>query len=227
MVRHVFENKGSLDKFIGDAILAIWGNVRSEGAAHDVELAITTALRMLRSLRELNVQWRTRGMVEFSMGIGINYGDAIFGNIGSVEKMEPTVIGDPVNLASRLEGLTKEYGQQLCVGENAADLVRDKFHFQLVDYVQVKGKTKPINVYTVLGSCDEPLPVETTQYLQSYEAALQCYREGKFQQAVELFSICLDVRKGDFLAAMYLERCEDLKRNSPETWDGVFVMTRK
>lgn len=227
MVRLVFEQKGSLDKFIGDAILAVWGNVHSEGAARDVELAVTTGLRMLESLEKLNTGWRERGIRELEMGIGINFGEAIFGNIGSTEKMEPTVIGDPVNLASRLEGLTKEYGQKLLLGESAAQHVSDRFHLQLVDYVQVKGKTQPINIYAVLGPISELLSPRLRDYLKNYDAALESYRAGKFEQAAELFSICLELRVDDPLATLFVQRCEDLIRNRPADWNGVFVMTRK
>ena len=227
MVKCVFSANGTLDKFIGDAILAVWGNIHSEGAERDAERAVTTALRMQHSLALLNADWLARGMPMLRMGIGINYGEVIFGNIGSMEKAEPTVIGDPVNLASRLEGLTKEYGLEIILGESVAELVREKFFLQQVDYVQVKGKSQPIHVHTVLGSRETRLDAATASYLEKYEAALVCYREGDFFEALRLFSDCLNIRENDPLALCYLHRCEDLLRERPAEWSGVFVMSRK
>lgn len=227
MVKCVFAANGTLDKFIGDAILAVWGSVHSEGRARDVELAVTTALRMQKSLAQLNPEWRARGWPELEMGIGINFGEVIFGAIGSMEKAEPTVIGDAVNIASRIEGLTKQYGVGVLLGESAAALAAEKFHLQPVDFVRVKGATRPIHVSAALGPRDEPLSGETTAYLQSYEAALGCYRAGDFSKARELFTDCLNIRKNDALAAMYVRRCEELAREQPAAWDGVFVMDAK
>ena len=135
MVDDIFSRRGSVDKFIGDAILAVWGHVKSEGPAQDATLAIEAALLMKDSLRRLNADWESRGLKTFQMGIGINFGEVIFGNIGSSRKMEPTVIGDAVNTASRLEGLTKDYGRDLLVGEAVADLVKDTFRLQFIDKV--------------------------------------------------------------------------------------------
>lgn len=230
MVKCVFAADGTLDKFIGDAILAVWGNVHSEGPARDAELAVRTALRMQRSLAELNPGWRERGWPELQMGIGINCGEVIFGAIGSEEKAEPTVIGDAVNIASRLEGLTKEYGVGILLGESAAELVRGKFWVQPVDLVRVKGATRGIRVSTVLGARDgngEGMGAEFAEYLQRYESGLESYRAGDFQKAHGLFRECGRIRAGDGLAAMYERRCERLAREQPADWDGVYVMTSK
>src|ERR1017187_2184330 len=98
MVTHVFSHQGSLDKFIGDAVMAVWGNIVSQGNAQDARNAVATALAMKRSLKKLNDDWKSRGMPELAFGIGINHGEAIVGEMGSSEKVEFTVIGDPVNL---------------------------------------------------------------------------------------------------------------------------------
>jgi adenylate cyclase len=222
MVRHVFEQRGTLDKFIGDAIMAVWGNVRSEGPARDTELAVTAALRMLDGLARLNERWKAAGKTPFAMGIGINHGEAIVGNIGSHEKMDLTVIGDTVNIASRLEGTTKEYGVSLLLGETAAALVRDKFRMQLVDRVQVKGKAKAIDVFTVVRDDS------SADYLRHHEEAVRLYREGRFAEAADIFEQCLALRPSDPLATLYIERCRVLSANPPPSpWDGVFQMKRK
>ncbi len=151
MVGHVFAHQGSLDKFIGDAVMAVWGNIVSQGPQKDALNAVATALAMRRSLKKLNEDWKSRGMLELAFGIGINHGEVIVGNLGSSEKMELTVIGDPVNLASRLEGLTKEYHLDLLLGENIAALAGETYILRTVDSVQVKGKTRPVDVFTVMG----------------------------------------------------------------------------
>lgn len=227
MVKCIFASDGTVDKFVGDAILAVWGNVHSNGAVTDSIRAVETARRMLKSLDQLNHDWVPRGWPMLKMGIGINYGEVIFGAIGSEEKAEPTVIGDPVNSASRLEGLTKEYGLDLLVGESVAELVRDAFHLQLVDFVRMKGKTRAIKVYAVRGSKSEPLDSKTREYLEKYEAALASYTSGDFENACPRFRAALDVLPDDPIAAVYLERCGSLVEERPEAWDGVFVMKTK
>jgi adenylate cyclase len=231
MVKRIFDSKGTLDKFIGDAIMAVWGEVQSEGPAQDVRRAVTAALQMQAALAELNTRWESRGIRTFQMGIGINYGPVIVGNIGATgatEKMELTVIGDPVNIASRLEGLTKEYGVELLLGESAADLVADAFHLQLVDLVRLKGKTQPIRVYTVLGAQHEIPSPSLRDYLVRYAEGLKRYQMRKFDSAMHSFRGCLASRPGDPMAAMYAGRCQDLLNDPPgPEWDGVFVMTKK
>ena len=118
----VFDNGGTLDKFIGDAVMAVWGNVRSRGCAEDAKCAARAALAMRRELWTLNQRWFTEGIVPFAIGVGINQGDVLVGNIGSQQKADPTVIGDAVNLASRLEGLTRTYGVDILLGP-----IRDGF----------------------------------------------------------------------------------------------------
>ena len=232
MVKRIFDNHGTPDKFIGDAIMATWGIVRSEGAAMDVERAVTAAMEMQEALRELNVSWEKRGIRPFRMGIGINYGSVIAGNIGATggasEKMDLTAIGDPVNQASRLEGTTKEYGLDLLLGEGAAEHVNDVFHLQLVDLVKVKGKTKPISVYTVLGPKRESLAPNLGDYLTQYGEGMKHYRAGAFTPAMASFEAALKSRPADPLAAMFTERCRALIASPPgPAWDGVFVMTKK
>jgi adenylate cyclase len=147
MTSVIFSNGGTLDKFIGDAIMAVWGNVRSLGIAQDAKNCAHAALGMRGELRKLNEKWRGEGRMGLGMAIGINQGEVIVGNIGSQERMDPTVIGDAVNLASRLESLTRVYGIDILVGASAAELVRDEVYLRSVARVQVKGKIKPMTFY--------------------------------------------------------------------------------
>ena len=227
MVDCIFATNGTVDKFVGDAILAVWGNIHTDGPASDAILAVQTALRMLERLVALNKDWVIRGWPVFKMGVGINFGEVIFGAIGSEQKAEPTVIGDAVNSASRLEGLTKEYGLDLLIGESVAELVRDTFHLQLVDFVRMKGKTRAIKVHSVLGPKSAPLDARMAAYMEKYETALGCYERGDFNAACPLFRDALDIKPGDAVASVYLERCEALCEQRPETWDGVYVMKSK
>lgn len=227
MVSLVFTHQGSLDKFIGDAVMAVWGNIVSHGAARDAHNAVATALAMKRSLKKLNEDWKARGMLELAFGIGLNHGEVIVGNLGSTEKMELTVIGDSVNLASRLEGLTKEYHLDLLLGESIAALVGDKYLLRTVDCVQVKGKTKPVDVFTVAGEGGAQT-VSTPFWLARYEAGVRLYRQREFARAAKLFEESLRRQPGDYLSEMYLKRCAALIENPPdESWNGVFVMTKK
>jgi adenylate cyclase len=228
MVDDIFSRRGSVDKFIGDAILAVWGHVKSEGAAQDVTLAIEAAFLMKESLRRLNADWESRGLKTFQMGIGINFGEVIFGNIGSSRKMEPTVIGDAVNTASRLEGLTKDYGRDLLVGEAVADLVKDSFRLQFVDKVTMKGKTKPLRIYSVVSRSDATVEPQMAAYLEAYEQAQASYSAGSFTEARVLFENCLQYWPDDSLLQTYMQRCTTfLERPSEGVWTGVHVAEHK
>lgn len=229
MVKCVYKTDGTLDKFIGDAVMAVWGNLVSVGAAQDGERAIDTALEMLRELRRMNEVWVANGLAKWEIGIGLNHGEVIVGNMGATEKMEFTVIGDPVNLASRLESLTKEYGLELVVGENLAALVKDRFHLQSVDLVTVKGKTKPVEVFTVLGKTPGSLPEPLAAYHRSFEEGIRLFRSQKFTEALEKFRESEKARPGDYLSVkVYQARCIELAANPPGPgWDGVHRMKSK
>jgi len=228
MTSVVFSNGGTLDKFIGDAIMAVWGNVRSFGVAQDAKNCARAALAMRWELRQLNEKWRDEGRMGLGMGIGINQGEVIVGNIGSQERMDPTVIGDSVNLASRLEGLTRIYGVDILVGATAAELVRDEFHLRSVARVQVKGKTKPVDAFTFIGARNEDVDPQLLKWIEVYEEALEKFRARDFTQAKILFSRFLEFYPDDLLGQMYLTRSLEYERQPPdEAWDAVEVLTKK
>ena len=228
MTSVVFSNGGTLDKFIGDAIMAVWGNVGSFGVAQDAKNCVRAALGMRRELRQLNEKWRDEGRMGLGMGIGINQGEVIVGNIGSQERMDPTVIGDSVNLASRLEGLTRIYGVDILVGATAAELVRDEFHLRSVARVQVKGKTKPVDVFTLIGARNEDVDRQLLKWLESYEEGFEKFRSRDFTEAKILFSRFLEFYPDDLLAKMYLNRALEYEQHPPdEAWDAVEVFKKK
>ncbi len=228
MTRAVFENNGTLDKFIGDAVMAVWGNVSSRGIGEDAKACGRAALDMRRELAALNQQWAAQGIPPFHIGIGINHGDVLGGNIGSQEKADPTVIGDAVNLASRLEALTRTYAVDILIGARAADLIRDEFDLRSVALVQVKGKTQPVEISTLIGAKKNREDEEFLQRLETYEAGFRKFRERDFTQAKILFSQFLEFYPDDALAKMYLERSLEYEMHPPDAaWNAVEVFKKK
>src|SRR6266487_905499 len=228
MTSVVFSNGGTLDKFIGDGIMAVWGNVRSFGMADDAKNCARAALGMRHELRKLNQKWREEGRMGFGMGIGINHGEVIVGNIGSHERMDPTVIAAPGNLAPRIEVLTRIYGLDILVGATVAELVRDEVYLRSVARVQVKGKTKPVDVFTFIGARDEKVDPEFLKWLETYEEGLEKFRARDFDEAKILFSRFLEFYPDDLLAKMYLERALEYEQAPPdEAWEAVEVFEKK
>ncbi len=229
MVDCVFRYDGSLDKFIGDAVMAVWGNTTYNfGPKEDAIRAVRAARAMMDDLRALNAKWLKEGRTEWHIGIGLNHGEVIVGDIGSTQRKEFAIIGDAVNLASRLESLTKEYHVDILLGESVADLVRDQFHLRTVDLVQVKGKTKAVETFSVLGEKSEALPAEQQKFLAIYEEAVSAFRDRRFNHAKELLIEALKMKPDDSLSIGYLENCEEYIKNPPDaSWTGVRVMTKK
>jgi adenylate cyclase len=231
MVPMVFDNGGTLDKFIGDAIMAVWGNVSSHGAAEDAKAAVRAALGMRRELPKLNATWQAEGFKPLAFGIGINHGDAVVGNIGSYEpheRLDPTVIGDAVNLASRLEALTRVYGVDILMGRSAAELVRDDFYLRSIARVQVKGKTEPVEIFTLIGALSDDVDPEFLKWLQAYEEAIVKFQKRDFKGAKILFSHFLEFYPDDALGKMYLASALEYEQSPPdEAWNAVEVFKKK
>jgi adenylate cyclase len=229
MVDIVFKFDGTLDCFMGDGIMAVWGNTPFNfGPKGDAVRAVQSGLAMIVELRKLNAKWMAEGGTEWKIGIGLNHGDVIVGDIGSKEHSEFAAIGDAVNLASRIEGLTKEYQVELLIGETVANLVREEFHLRSVDLVQVKGKKKPVEVFAVLGEKSTALKLDDKKFLMVYEEGIDCFRRREFVRATELFTEAQKMRPNDFLCGYFIEGCEEFVENPPdEGWTGVRVMTKK
>ena len=228
MTEVVFQNDGTLDKFIGDGIMAVWGNVKSQGMAKDAKAAAYAALGMRRELLRLNNGWKTEGRMTLGMGIGINHGQVLAGNIGSQDRADLTVIGNAVNLAARLEGLTRIYGVDILVGTAAADLIRDEFHLRSVARAQVKGKTEPVDVFAIVDARTAALDQELLIWLETYEEGIRKFRDRDFTQAKILFSRFLEFYPDDSLAKMYLERSLEYEQTPPDkAWNAVEVFEKK
>lgn len=226
MVNHIEESEGNAQKFIGDAILAAWGDTHSNGPAEDARRAVATALKMRPTLRELNAQWHARDdRREINIGIGINHGEVVVGEVGHPERREFTVLGDGVNFAARLESATKQFHTDCLVGESVEALTRERFVFRHVDFIRVKGKTHPVNVFMPLSEKSTPPP----GWLADYHAAREQYTQRQFTEAAKLFrKVDGQIGGGDFLCGMYLERCEQFAQNPPPAdWDGSYTLTEK
>lgn len=224
MTNIVFDNSGTVDKYIGDAIMAFYGApVASE--AHPQQ-ACRTALQMSARLDQLRDGWRQRGLPAIRIGVGINTDTVRVGNFGSTVRFDYTVIGDGVNLASRLEGANKQYGTEILVSESTWELVRDGFATRELDLIQVKGRQRPTRIFELLA--EHPLDESLASRIERFGSALACYRGQDFATAREGFEALDAEQPGDMPVEMYIDRCTHFLQAPPgESWDGVFVMTAK
>jgi adenylate cyclase len=220
------KNSGTLQKFIGDAIMAAWGDTYSKGMDVDARRAVAAALQMRASLIKLNAAWKNNpDRMVLATGIGVNHGEVVYGNIGSQQRTELTVLGDGVNLAARLESATKQFHTDILVGEAAEKLTREHFVYRVVDLMTVKGKTKPVEVFSLLSDRSMPPPL----WLAMYHEAIKLYRARKFSAAAKQFDETRDeIGAEDFLCTMYRLRCATYEQKPPpEDWDGSFTLAEK
>jgi adenylate cyclase len=226
MVDAVLAAQGTLQQFVGDAIMAVWGNTHIVDAGEGARQAMRTALKMSRELDELNVMWagnpRRRA---FEIGIGVNHGEVVVGSLGHPQRMEFTAIGDGINTAARLETATKQFGVRILVGEAVEELTRGEFCYRRVARVRFKGKVKAIEVYTVLGESGAPCPV----WLEEYHAAVELYRRREFAKALAAFEeVRQKIGNEDKICGMYVAECNACREHAPGTeWDGSFGLTEK
>lgn len=221
----IFKYEGTIDKYMGDAIMAFWGAPQHQ--PDHATLACKAALEMVTALEELNARWAEQGRPPLAMGIGINTGIMKVGNMGSNSRFDYTVLGDSVNLASRLEGLNKEYGTTLIVSRATLEQTGGSFHDRFLDLVAVKGKKEPVEVFEILDA--ERVPgIHAGPALRAYDEGIELYRERDWLGAAAKFQEALRLSPDDGPGAVYLQRCEELMHDPPPVdWDGVYVMTRK
>ncbi|HXB01987.1 MAG TPA: adenylate/guanylate cyclase domain-containing protein [Opitutaceae bacterium] len=226
MVGIVLQEEGTLQKFIGDAIMAAWGDTHSDGIAVDARHAVNAALQMRPALAKLNDRWKdSPDRAKWAIGIGVNHGEVIVGNIGHPQRMEFTVLGDGVNLAARLESATKQFHTDILIGEETEKLTRDQFVYRGVDLLTFKGKTNPVEVFGVLSDRSQPPPA----WLATYHDAIILYRGRQFAEAIARFeAVQKEIGGEDFLCTMYLGRCADyIKQRPPGNWDGSYTLSEK
>ncbi|MBD3303993.1 CHASE2 domain-containing protein [Candidatus Woesearchaeota archaeon] len=214
----VMKHKGVVDKYIGDAIMAFWGAPMKQ--PNHAEMACSTSVDMIKKLGELKKKWASEKFPEINIGIGLNTGHAVIGNMGSYERFDYTAMGDTINLGSRLEGLTKAYGVNIIASESTKKAVKGKFVFRKLDLVRVKGKNKPITIYELVCRANEEYDADK---ITAYEEGLKFYLDKKWDKAIKEFE-----KANDFAAKEFIKRCKEFKKNPPpKDWDGVWVMRSK
>jgi adenylate cyclase len=221
----VFKYDGLLDKYMGDAIMAIWGAPLDQ--PDHVKRACLAALDMVEELHRLQKKWSAEGMPYLNIGIGVNAGPMVVGNMGSDRRFDYTVMGDSVNLGSRLEGLNKTYGTNIIASEMTFEKVREEFLGRELDLVRVKGKDRPVKIYELLSPVRTASP-DQQALAGSFHDALAEYRKRNWAQARQAFQAVLTQFPQDGPAKLYLDRCRALSENPPAAdWDGVYTMTTK
>ena len=220
----VRQHRGTLDKYIGDAIMAFWGAPVDD--AEHAKNAVLTALEMQAALGDLNKKFAQRGWPILKIGVGVNSGSMTVGDMGSSVRQSYTVMGDAVNLGSRLEGITKQYGVGIVVGEATRELLKKEFVFRELDRVRVKGKDAPVGIYEPLGE-EGKVSREDLEGLKLWNQALRAYRAQAWDQA-EVMLLNLTRINPCYLYDLYGERIQHLRREPPgENWDGVTTFETK
>ncbi|MEW6595086.1 MAG: adenylate/guanylate cyclase domain-containing protein [Thermodesulfobacteriota bacterium] len=219
----IMRHKGTVDKYIGDAVMAIWGAplTDEEHAAN----CVRAAFAMMERLREMRPQWEARGLPMVDVGIGINSGLMSVGNFGSEQRFDYTVMGDNVNLASRLEGSNKTYGTHIVVSEYTREILGENFFCRFIDMVRVKGKALPVKIYEPV--CEGAPDPQLKKEIEEFEEAMVYYRIQRFDDAERILA-GLETAKPAKINELYLERIAHFRENPPPAdWDGAFTFTTK
>lgn len=222
MVEIITRHQGTIDKFIGDAVMAYWNAPKA--VPFHADEALLSSIEQIEELTPLNEKLQNQGRPLIRIGIGLNSGKCIVGEMGSLGRSDYTCIGDPVNLASRIEGLCKGYGALILLSEYTLALLQNPNRYALreIDFVRVKGKEKPVRIYECLGFKERPWKENPSQFAE----ALALYRQGRFKEALEIFEK-LKAQSPEKLFSLYTERCEHYLNEPPKDFDGVFAYKTK
>src|ERR1700722_1753604 len=225
MTKIIFRHQGTLDKYIGDAVMAIWG--APFDAPDHAAKCCDAAVEMLSKLTDLQKDWRARGYPHLDIGIGINTGIASVGNMGSALRHGYTAMGDSVNLASRLEGLNKEYGTRIVISESTRREIRsDKLIFRELDLIRVKGKLQPVTIFEILSG--EAAANSGTELVELFGRGREAYKHQDWRAAKTSFEEVLLRWPEDSPSRIFLARCDEYLAEKPvDNWDGVYVMKNK
>jgi len=231
----IIDHHGTIDKYMGDAVMAFW-NAPLDDSQHELN-ACAAALEMIERLENLNRERQEEStaagqkFIPFRIGIGINTGRCVVGNLGSDLRFNYSVLGDPVNVASRLEGQTKYYAVPIIIGSRTADKAKEKFATLEVDLITVKGKTEPEAIYTVLGGDDVLQDIRFQELRKVYSSMLYCYRGRDWDGALEALQICRTAKETFGLTGLfdlYRARVGAFSEIAPPLdWNGVFVAETK
>lgn len=226
MVEVVFTHNGMLDKYIGDALMAVFGTALRD--VSDADNALTVATEMIRELRTFNQARHGRGQEPIDIGIGIATGEVLAGSLGSRRRLEYTVIGDNVNLAARLEGANKHYGTTVLLAASTVEALRSRAILRRLDLIRVKGKSQPTLAYESLNHYDNEKYPRLSALIGAYEAGLDCYQRRDWADAIQHFSEALEVAPTDQPSQIFIDRCRYYRDNPPpESWNGVWIMEDK
>ena len=224
MTDTLFRHWGTLDKYIGDAIMAFWGAPYPQ--PDHAERACLAALEMISVLKKLQAGWAAEGRPKIEIGVGINSGPVLIGNMGSKHRFNYTIMGDTVNLASRLEGLNKAFATRLIISEFTYEKVRNKIVARELDFIRVKGKRKPVRIFELLAPVEQAAGYQ--DLISRSSVALQAYRDGEWEKAIELYRGLHGDYPADGPSRVFLDRCQEYLNEPPEgSWDGVHVMETK
>jgi len=223
MTQIILDNQGTVDKFIGDNLMAYWGAPLP--LADHAALACQAALKMQEAMGAVRAGWRARGLPQLPARLGLHSGPVVAGNVGSKERFNYTVLGDTVNLASRLEGANRHYGTEIMLSQDTYQKVADKFLMRELDQVQLKGREQPVPCYELLG----PAPADgVPPWVQIFAAGRAAYLNREWKEAAAKFQKVLRLKPGDGPAQLFLERCLGFLRNPPPPdWQGIFVLETK
>ena len=223
----VLKNEGTIDKYIGDAIMAFWGAPLE--VENEAEKACISALEMMSKMSELEGNFTDPVNFDLLTRFGINTGNVVVGNIGSQSRFDYTVLGDSVNLAARLESANKFYGTKIIISEFTYSELPDSFICRQLDLIRVKGKTEPVKIFELIDNSIYQNHSESLQnFIESFEEGLNFYYEKKWERAITEFEIALKIIDDDKPSQLYIKRCKDYKVHPPvESWDGVFEMKTK
>ncbi|MCT7492685.1 CHASE2 domain-containing protein [Aliarcobacter cryaerophilus] len=221
----IIKNQGTIDKFIGDAIMAYW-NAPLDVENH-ADMAVKASLEQLEALNELNRKFVKDKLPTIDIGIGLNSGEVIVGEMGSSLRSDYTVIGDAINLGSRVESLCKYYGSKLNITNFTKDKLKKKYIFRFLDFVRVKGKTQPVEIWQVIGSGEAKDDLKNE--LENYHKAIDFYKESKFSDALEIFRKLdnIENKTNKNIYKIYIKRCEEFIQTPPKDFDGVYEHTTK
>jgi len=225
MCNIIIGNEGTVDKFEGDAIIAFWGAPTVQ--VDHAKLACFASIDMNNRLFELRDKWKGEGIPQLSVRMGLNTGPMVVGNMGSIQKKNYTIMGDAVNLASRLEGANKAYGSKMMISESTYRACDSMVDARELDVIRVVGKSEAVKVYELLERKGQTTP-QVADLVLEFEKALRIYRTGDFAAAKTTFENCLQIVSDDNPSAIYVARCQSYLENPPPSdWDGVFTLTEK
>ena len=225
MVECITEQGGMLDKFIGDAIMAAFGLPITH--EDDEDRGVKAGINMIKRLWQWNEVRNKEGKPPLDMGLGLNTDKIVAGNIGSQKRMDYTMIGDGVNLAARLESACKQYNARILISDFTFKKLKGTYRIRYIDDVVVKGKTEPVGVHEVLDYHNDKTFPNLMDVVNHFNEGRKKYKIGDFTSSISSFQECLKANSNDLLSKTYIERCEQLIKEKPTNWDGVWVMKSK